>query len=291
MDDHAILQRLLDWGHFRNPAYPDCHGVESVEKLDLSHALAVQAVRSYQEFFAGELDRVCRVCHRRGIVTDGQVGPATLWLLDQPRCSLPDFRAGAEANWPDGCRLDITVSYSFDELNLDATSVRKAWDAALASWEKVIAVRFSLKPEFSKQTRIWATDGPLPGSTLAWSQLAESDCNARLEQRYDTLQAWEQTYLQATICHEVGHALGSEHLRTADAIMYPSITSIVVPQLPDIQNMVQLGYKRRAEPEPPPPPPPGPDPDPTPWPWPPGKKVKGEFLGRVEGLFYQQPGG
>lgn len=39
-------------------------------------------------------------------------------------------------------------------------------------------------------THVWATNGPLPGSTLAWSMLANGSCSQRAEQRYDTTVRW-----------------------------------------------------------------------------------------------------
>lgn len=277
MSTHAeIMGQLWSWGHFRNPAYPETHNINDpaiAGMLAPTDLEAIQAIRSYQEYFADVLDPVARLHHQRQLVTDGDVGPATEWLISRKRCGCPDFlAAGAEeANWPDACRHEITVSYDFDQINLDAPTTRQAWQLALASWEAVIAIKFAIQSAFNQTSRIWATDGPLPGSTLAWSELARSSCTARLEQRYDTLVTWNLKFLQSTICHEVGHALGLNHLRTRQSIMYPSITDVVVPQEPDIQAMVQLGYARQTIPPPPDKPPlPGPD-------------IKGLFIGHIDG--------
>jgi len=274
--DEILLGRLWDWGHFRNPAYQQCRNVSSREeaiKLSMDHGLAHDAVRSYQEFFAVELDRASRIFHHRALIADGAVGPATEWLVKQPRCGVPEFSGTEEANWPDSCRREITVSWDFDQLAIDSGVIRQAWELALKSWEDVVDLKFSIQPVFSQQTRIWATDGPLPGSTLAWSELAQSNCAATLEQRYDTLVSWNLTFLRSTICHEVGHALGCQHLRTQQSIMYPSITDVVVPQTADVAQMVQLGYRRREGPPPPPPPPPPNG----------GNTVKGLFVGQIDG--------
>lgn len=275
-----ILGRLWDWGHFANPAYPDCRNVltrEEALKLTPKDYLAIQAARSYQEYFADILDNANRVHHHRALITDGDIGPATQWLLNRPRCGVPEFGNEQEANWPDDCRREITVSYNFDQLNVDAATIRKAWELALASWEAVVDLKFQIQDTFSTGTRIWANDGPLPGSTLAWSMLAQNNCSARLEQRYDTLVTWHLEFLQSTICHEVGHALGCQHLRTRQSIMYPSITDVVTPQAADIQQMVQLGYQRRTGPAPPPPGPPVP----------PGPEIKGLFVGQIDGRIIQ----
>lgn len=41
-------------------------------------------------------------------------------------------------------------------------------------------------------THIWAKLGALPGSTLAWSMLANGSCSQRAEQRYDTTISWNR---------------------------------------------------------------------------------------------------
>jgi hypothetical protein len=254
-----FLENLYQWGHFRNPAFPETQNVtgEDLAALDMADTVVKDAVKSYQEWFAGELDTQSRSIHGRPLIVDGDVGPATELVASQPRCGAPDYlgEGASEANWPQQCRLEITVSYELGALNMDAQSIRLEWERALGAWEKVIGVKFAIQDTFSQSTRIWARAKALPGSTLAWSFLAQNDCSARLEQAYDTTTSWRPRFLQATIGHEVGHALGAGHSRNQRALMWPSITDIVEPQQADVAAMRALGYGEPVPPQQPQPPP------------------------------------
>ena len=101
-------------------------------------------------------------------------------------CGVPDFANGpAEAQWPTSC-MKVPCHYNFDGLNLSSSVIADAWEQALAKWEETCGIKLPLVPT-KAEAKIWATDGPLPGSTLAWSFLANNSCAANLEQRYDTL--------------------------------------------------------------------------------------------------------
>ena len=249
-----IIQLLFHYGHFRNPANR-ANGVswnvhpEDLAHLDVSHPAVQEALLSYQTFFADTLDPLTQQIHGRGVFLDGIIGPATEKLMEMPRCGVPEFANKEEANWPTTCRNEITVSYEFDSIN--AILAAAAWPQALKAWVDRCELMFDLLPAFSNSSRIWATDGPLSGSTLAWSYLAQNDCGARLEQRYNTSVNWGLSLLSSTIIHEVGHALGLDHINDRNAIMYPSITDVTEPQEPDIAAMERLGYKRRTTPLPP----------------------------------------
>lgn len=252
MTDAELIERLYEWGHFRNPAYPDTHDVSQADlpNLTLEDNVVQDAVRSYQDFFAPDVDSLALALHGRRMIVDGGVGPATRSVALRPRCGVPEYGSEPQqANWPDECRREITVSYNLTALNLPASAVRVEWQRALESWERLIGVRFQLLDDFSTRSRIWARARALPGSTLAWSYLAQDSCAASLEQAYDQTTIWSSGFLQATICHEVGHALGAQHSRSQRAIMYPSITDVVIPSSDDVAAMRSLGYGEPFQPD------------------------------------------
>ena len=183
-------------------------------------------------------------------------------------CGCMEHSGFLEGNWPETCRAEITVARHIDQI--DAALFDRALVRGLRYWEEVIDVRFQILPQFTREARIWITDAALPGSTLAWSFLANNSCGAALEQRYDTLVDWNEDYLTATIVHEVGHALGLTHSNSRSDIMYPSITmNTIKPSSGDIRRAVNIGYHERTEPVPPippvPPTPPTPEPPNMDW--------------------------
>ena len=185
-----------------------------------------------------------------GLRDDGVIGPITSSLLAEPRCGVPDFAGAEKAQWPRSCMI-VPVAYEFDRI--DANIAAQAWKMALDKWTEVCGVVLELVDGLNNG-KIWATDGPLPGSTLAWSFLANDRCNARLEQRYDTTISYTVEFLTKIIFHEVGHALGLGHSNRRSDIMWPSISGTPWSAYPS-QNDINRVVQRYGEPEPIPEPP------------------------------------
>ena len=194
-----------------------------------------------------------------GLATDGVAGPITTTSMSQPRCGLPDFQLSREpekASWPRNC-MRVATAYRLN-LNLDDDAIESAWDKALGLWSASCGLELS-RIEAMQEANIWATSGPLPGSTLAWSYLPNGNCRERLEQRYDTTVTWNHDFLAKTILHEVGHAIGLTHSNRQSDIMYPSITGRTLSSYPspNDKRRVVAYYGDSQDPTPPPPPPPG----------------------------------
>jgi hypothetical protein len=255
------LHDLMTLGHFNNPDEADAFDFDKsqIDRLGREDKPAISAARSFQHFHAQRLDQLTHVFHGRGCRIDGDIGPATLALLAQPRCQLPDYASkSAEANWPNSCRDNITVRSQWSGLGSPHVDTVEAFTAALNSWEKVLSLDFHQVNWSHGEQRINAEPARLPGSVLAWSHLATGSCSANLQQRYDSTQRWSAWLFQSVAAHELGHALGLGHIRNSNALMYPSITDVLEPAELDIREAVRLGYKL-ADPDEPEDPPVNPD--------------------------------
>ena len=154
-----------------------------------------------------------------GLKADGIVGDKTSSLLAERRCGVPDFAGAEGAQWPRECMV-VSVSYAFD--SIDPNIAAQAWFLGLQFWNEICGIELLLVDRITGG-KIWATDGPLPGPVLAWSELARDRCDDHLEQRYDTLEDYTVDFLAKIIAHELGHALGLRHSNNRLDVMFASI--------------------------------------------------------------------
>ena len=91
-------------------------------------------------------------------------------------CGCMEHAGYLEANWPLDCRNAITVSYQIDQLPADLWS--RSLTRALDYWQAALDVKFVVLPQFTKTSRIWITDGPLPGVRSSRGSMTFSDPGA-----------------------------------------------------------------------------------------------------------------
>jgi hypothetical protein len=220
-------------------------------------------------------DRFCRV-----------IAPEHhLALADAGQCKWPQRR--------------ITYFEAMALKGMVRVDVGAVFDLAWKQWADVCDIEPARLPSVAG-ANVSAGQGAIDGpwGTLAYSYLP---CNAtegtQLAQLYDDGETWTPPYLLACACHEIGHALGLNHLDVGNLmapILDPNITK---PQPGDIAEI----RARYGPPATAPTPTPVPTPTPTPTPVPdnlaldgawheytldPGKEVR--FAFRVPGRAWSQ---
>ena len=89
------------------------------------------------------------------------------------------------------------------------------------------------------------------GGVLAWAQLPpRRDYDGQLWSMFDLAENWilpEEQYgiiLRSVAAHEIGHLLGLDHSRDADALMFPYINDALKPREDDIARIQDLYGKK-----------------------------------------------
>lgn len=207
--------------------------------------------------------------------------------MQQPRCALPDVAPlrDSQCRWPDG---NITVCVTHDLPPLTRQQFIAAVMEACGYWAAVAGLKFT-HVNNQAQARIVITTGSIdqPGGTLAWSELP---CPVRrLTQKYDTNERWvisanpqgNSIDVVRVVCHELGHALGMDHIQSGNLLAPIYSPTLRKPQAGDVREM-QSRYG-------PPLTVPGPTPTPNPQPTPGGGSM-GDIFSKIFGEIFKAVG-
>lgn len=141
------------------------------------------------------------------------------------------------------CRWPFSTILYFEDLafdGLDRATIAATYDAAAAAWAAICGIAF-VRVSDPDIADIVAHTGPIDGpfGVLADSELpCGASASTTLSQLFDDAEPWSQedlSILLACITHELGHAIGLEHLPGVGALMDPVIhPGVSAPQSPDI---------------------------------------------------------
>lgn len=240
LTDREIIQRLYDTGHFWSPRALAVTKVKAadLDTLALYDPVVVAAAASYQEFMQADLEPLVFRHHRRMLIVDGGIGPATRDMMEMPRCAHPDHpdpdKATGSGSWPAGCHgkpgiHEITIS--FDTSNMPAAV--KPWLAEIKArlTAELAAVGVLLtEVALGQAANIRMSWRVLAGSTIGLAEFNSETCGDSVFCYLDPGYAPDLVMVLILLMHEVGHCLNLEH-SGADSqgnvfIMHPSIRRV-----------------------------------------------------------------
>lgn len=256
MHEQDIIDRLYKTGHFWNPANPDGLNIKrsDLPKLTLTDKVVVKAAASFQ-WADANMEALVGLHHKRALIPDGDVGPATLDMLDMPRCPMPDFTPPPDAdfNYGDpqiqeavksqrdfatgsgswlasGCDPEHKGGHSIrvgiNTSNASST-VKNYLDKCAAECVKAYAevglrVRYIFDTKTVVDCEIQKEFERLSGNVIGWNYFPTPNSCRRITGRLSSSYAPSDWRMFANLkCHETGHGVGLNHGR--GSIMNASI--------------------------------------------------------------------
>jgi len=259
-DRRILARRLILWGYTPGPRLGarDRYNVPKLYLDSLTDDRLLDDLATYQRFHSAPLDDLCQRIHGRKLRANGEIGPATLVVMNERTCDVPDRLPAQDgstdyARWPDSCKDNITISWNFDkEPGLTEEQTQQVWESVPKEFNRLFQMKVELRKDQYPATRIAAISKSLPGSTLAWSYLADDNCASNLRQAYDNTTTWSVQLATGTRKHECGHAFGLNHTpNDPDSLMYPSMRGQTKLNKTDVAQMLRIGYKLREDAPPP----------------------------------------
>jgi len=180
------------------------------------------------------------------------------------KCGLPDKMPRGVAGrtvtglcgWPDGYTVQCCNRLG-DYGDLSAAEVSDAYLNAIKGWQAVCGILMG-KTDSCDDANIFSDPGRMSAGTWAWSYMppCNADADTTIQQEYRSGAEHTFATLQEVIQHEVGHAIGFDHL-TYDSVMSASgpLGRYDVPQPDDIKTARKFYGPPKAPPVEPPPPP------------------------------------
>jgi hypothetical protein len=257
MDDSSHLIPQLKWlGWLRGAGLPP------------SSRQIKQAVRCYQRW--------------AGLKTDAIAGPVTMHHLRRPRiCGTPDMvqQQGQLCRWP---HKKITWAVLSQLPGVSLADFRAAAEWAMGRWAAVCDISpaevgrifnppvrnrakqadgLKIRPTTAANITLSAVNLGGPGGVLADSMLpCGATARSTMRQRYDTSELWHagegkppngRVSLRAVVLHELGHALGIDHLAPngPTGVMQPYYRDDVLDLLPpDVEQAVRRYGEPKTKP-------------------------------------------
>ena len=294
-----VLVDAYKTGHAWNKAYPNLQNLDmaAVLKMDGTERDAKDLVASRQASDINAEALVAFYHQGRKIQYDGDIGPATLALVDVPRCPLPDHApppnatfdfgdpllndavrsmqefaekyVGGEGPWPKtGCDPDNKGVHSI-RIRLNPAGAPSNW---VANKDKIIAAIVASYADIGLSVRYILDDSSpaeitkeftnLRGGTIGINYFPTGGCNRITGVLSRTYNPTDWRYHAELDGHEDGHGVGLPH--TNGGRMNPSIilTKNVASWRgdPSEPRLVRSygGVPVPGKEPPPPPPPPGP---------------------------------